>query len=214
MLESSGFAAPQPRAAPFVHYQNAEGRLGFPNEADLIARLRARDLEALGELYRELGGAMTTLARTMLRDADEAADVVEDVLLKVREAAPGFRGTRGLRTWVLRIVANRCRDLLRRRKFSAGAPEDLDPIADAGLRAEPIEGWDEAIDQQRLLAALERAIDTLSPEQREAVVLRDRMGLSYEEVAETLGVNVVAVKSRLFRARAALKAALRPLMGE
>ena len=96
-------------------FRTRESRLGFSNEAELIARLRARDLDALGELYRELGGAMTTLARTMLRDADEAADVVEDTLLRVRDAAAGFRGTRGLRTWVLRIVANRCRDLLRRR---------------------------------------------------------------------------------------------------
>jgi RNA polymerase sigma-70 factor (ECF subfamily) len=156
---------------------------------------------------------MTTLARTMLRDADEAADVVEDTLLRVRDAAPGFRGTRGLKTWVLRIVANRCRDLLRRRKFTAGQPEDFDPIAEAGLRSEPVEGWDLAIDQQRLLAALERAIDALPFEQREAVVLRDRLGLSYDEVAEALGVSEAAVKSRLFRARTSLKAALRPLGG-
>jgi RNA polymerase sigma-70 factor, ECF subfamily len=200
---------------PFVHSPNA-GRagLGIPNEAELIARLRARDLEALGEVYRELGGRMTTLARTMLRDADEAADVVEDTLLKVRDAAPGFRGERGLTTWVMRIVANRCRDLLRRRKFSAGPPEDIDPITESGLRSEPIEGWDSAIDQERMLAALERAIDALPAEQREAVVLRDRLGLSYEEVAETLGLKVAAVKSRLFRARTTLKAALRPLGGE
>lgn len=155
---------------------------------------------------------MTTLARTMLRDPDEAADVVEDALLRMRDAAPGFRGERGLKTWALRIVANRCRDLIRRRRFSAGPPEDLDPIAESGLRADPIEGWDEAIDQSRLLAALERAIDALPREQREAVILRDRLGLSYDEVAETLGVRVPAVKSRLFRARATLREALRPLM--
>jgi RNA polymerase sigma-70 factor (ECF subfamily) len=114
---------------------------------------------------------------------------------------------------VLRIVANRCRDLLRRRRFTAGRPEDFDPLAEAGLRAEPLAGWDEAIDQERLLVALERAIDALPPEQREAVVLRDRLGLSYGEVAETLGVSEAAVKSRLFRARAALKVALRPAGG-
>jgi len=157
---------------------------------------------------------MTTLARTMLRDADEAADVVEDTLLRVRDAASGFRGERGLTTWVMRIVANRCRDLMRRRKFTAGRPEDFDPLAESGLRAEPIEGWDLAIDQERMMAMLERAIDALPPEQREAVVLRDRLGLSYDEVAETLGVKVAAVKSRLFRARAALRAALRPPGGE
>lgn len=188
------------------------GRLAFTNEAELIARLRARDLDALGEVYRELGESMTTLARSMLRDPDEAADVVEDTLLKVRDAAPGFRGARGLKTWVLRIVANRCRDLLRRRRFAAGRPEDFDPLSESGLRAEPIEGWDHAIDQARVLELLERAIDTLPPDQRAAVVLRDRLGLSYEEVAEALGVSVVAVKSRLFRARASLKVALRPLI--
>jgi len=201
-------------AISFVHLANAGGAgLGIPNETELIARLRARDLEALGELYRELGGAMTTLARTMLRDADEAADVVEDVLLRIRDKAPGFRGERGLTTWVMRIVANRCRDLLRRRRFAAGRPEDMDPLSESGLRAEPLEGWDHAIDRERVLAALERAIDALPHEQREAVVLRDRLGLSYEEVAETLGIGVSAVKSRLFRARAALRAALRPLAG-
>ena len=233
MLESSGFAgnARVVQAAAFVGARRGAGRnippshssifrtrgaalLGIPNEANLIARLRARDLEALGELYRELGGRMTTLARTMLRDADEAADVVEDTLLRVRDAAPGFRGERGLTTWVMRIVANRCRDLLRRRKFTAGRPEDLDPLAESGLRAEPIEGWDLAIDQERMLAMLERAIDALPPDQREAVVLRDRLGLSYDEVAETLGLKVAAVKSRLFRARVALRAALRPLGGQ
>lgn len=153
---------------------------------------------------------MTTLARSMLRDTEAAADVVEDTLLRIHEAAPGFRGSRGLKTWVLRIVANRCRDLLRRRRWNAGRPEDFDPIAESGLRAEPLAGWDESIDQARLLAKLERAIDALPPEQREAVVLRDRLGLSYEEAAEALGVSVAAIKSRLFRAREALKQALRP----
>jgi RNA polymerase sigma-70 factor (ECF subfamily) len=187
----------------------AEGVLGQTAEAELIARLRARDLDALGDLYRQQGSAMTTLARSLLRDPDEAADVVEDALLRVREAAPGFRGERGLRTWVLRIVANRCRDVLRRRRFSAGPPEHHDPIAESGLRVDPGAEWDEALDAPRLLAALERAIDALPAEQRAAVILRDRLGLSYEEVAETLGASPAAVKSKLNRAREKLKATLR-----
>lgn len=157
---------------------------------------------------------MTTLARSMLRDPDEAADVVEDTLLRIRDAAPGFRGERGLKTWTLRIVANRCRDHLRRRKFAAGPPEDHDPIAESGLRVDPVEGWDEAIDTPRLMAALERAIETLPAEQREAVVLRDRLGLSYEEVAETTGWSVASVKSRLYRARESLRAAMRDTFGD
>jgi RNA polymerase sigma-70 factor (ECF subfamily) len=140
--------------------------------------------------------------------------VVAESLIRVHDKAPGFRGERGLRTWVLRIVANRCRDLLRRRRFVAGEPEGLDPLAHAGLRVEPMEDWDEAIDQQKALAALEVAIGRLPPEQREAVILRDRVGLSQEEVAETLGIRVGAVKSRLFRARETLKVELKRLLVE
>jgi RNA polymerase sigma-70 factor (ECF subfamily) len=152
---------------------------------------------------------MTTLARSMMRDRDEADDVVADVLLRIHDAAPGFRGERGLKTWVLRIVANRCRDLLRRRRFDAGKADEMDPIAHSGLRVEPGEGWDDALDQPALLAALERAIDTLPAEQREAVILKERLGLSVSETAAALKISESAVKSRLFRARAGLLAKLR-----
>ena len=178
------------------------------DEAHLIARLRASDLEALGDLYHLLGAAMATLARSMLRDRDEADDVVEESLLRIRRAAPGFRGERGLRTWTLRIVANLCRDRMRRRKFSAGPIEDLDPLLAAGLTVSPVAEWDEAMDRRTVLAALEKAIGALPAEQREAVVLRDRLGLSYEEVAAALKVSEGAVKSRLFRARENLKRAM------
>ena len=135
--------------------------------------------------------------------------MVADVLLRIHDAAPGVRGERGLKTWVLRIVANRCRDLLRRRRFDAGKADEMDPIAHSGLRVEPGEGWDDALDQPALLAALERAIDTLPAEQREAVILKERLGLSVSETAAALKISESAVKSRLFRARAGLLAKLR-----
>ena len=190
--------------------RTAEGRgLGLPNEAELIARLRRRDLDALGTLYEHLGDDMTTLARSLLRDSDEAADVVEDVLMRVHDAAPNFRGERGLRTWVLRITANRCRDLLRRRRFHGGRPEEIDPLASARLHANPVSDWDEQIDRPRFQAALERAIAALPEDQQRAVILRHRLGLSYEEAAEVLGIPLGALKSRLFRAREALRQAVK-----
>jgi len=148
---------------------------------------------------------MTTLARSLLRDRDDADDVVEESLVRIHDKAPGFRGERGLKTWTLRIVANKCRDRLRRRRFSAGAPEDLDPLSSAGLTVDPVAEWDEAMDRARLLARLERAIGELPLEQREAVLLRDRLGLSYEEAAETLGISLSSLKSKLHRARETLK---------
>lgn len=181
------------------------------DEQSLIARLRARDLEALGELFQHLGGAMSTLARSMLRDAAEADDVVEDALMRIHRAAPGFRGERGLRTWSLRIVANLCRDHLRRRKFSAGPPEELPPLQQLGLSVDPVAEWDGAIDQRVLAEALEKAIGGLAPDHREAVVMRYRLGLTEAEMSETLGVPAGTVKSRLSRAMMVLRDALKEL---
>lgn len=148
---------------------------------------------------------MTTLASSMLRDRDEANDVVEDALLRVHRAGPDFRGERGVRTWVLRITANLCRDRLRRRKFIAPVEDDEDPFEKAGLSVDPIENWDEALDQHKLAAALERGLAALPNEQREIVVMRHRLGLSHAEIMETLGVPEGTVKSRLARAMTALR---------
>ena len=148
---------------------------------------------------------MTTLAGSMLRDRDEAHDVVEDALLRVHRAAPSFRGERGLRTWVLRIVANLCRDRLRRRRFIAPTPEGEDPFEHAGLSFDPNPDWDDAMDQRVLAAVVERAMERLPVEQREILVMRHRLGLSHVEIMETLNVPEGTVKSRLARALAALR---------
>jgi RNA polymerase sigma-70 factor (ECF subfamily) len=152
---------------------------------------------------------MTTLARSLLRNPDAADDIVATALLKIHKAAPGFRGERGIKSWTLQIVANLAHDELRRRRFDGGGIEDLDPLATRGLSINPVVEWDEALDQEKLLAELERAIDGLTEEQREAVILRDRLGMSYEEAATAAGVTVEVLKARLFRARQALKQVLR-----
>lgn len=184
------------------------------DEQQRIERLRSGDLDALGDLFRDLGGVMSAVARTMLRDRDEADDVVEEALVRIHAAARNFRGNRGLRTWTLRIVMNLCRDRLRRRKFDGGRVEELDVIGHSGLAVNPVEAWDEAIDQSKLLDVLERAIDRLPPEQREAVVLCHRAGLSQAEAAAALGIAEGSVKARLHRARQKLRVELEPLLEE
>jgi len=149
---------------------------------------------------------MSTLAAGMLRDRTEAEDVVADALVRIAAAARGFRGERGLRTWTLRIVANLCRDRLRRRRFAGGSVDDLD--AAGGLAFEPVGDWDDALDRGTVMAALEHALARLPVEQREAVVLRHRIRLTHEQMAETLGVPVGTVKSRIARGLAALRAEL------
>lgn len=166
-------------------------------------------MAALEQLLERFGGAMATLARSMLRDAVEAQDVVEETLVRAHEAGPGFRGERGLRTWMLRITANLCRDRLRRRRFTAGSLDGPTPIEDVGLRFDPVGGWDERLDRHAMAERLDAAIARLPAEQREAVVMRHRLGLSYEEMCGTLGAPLGTVKSRLARALATLRDELR-----
>ncbi len=189
---------------------NRGGALDPRTETHLIARLRQKDLDALGEVFRIHGPAMTLLARSLLRDPDRADDAVENALLKIHAAAPNFRGETSLKSWVLQITANLCRDELRRRRFDGGRPEDLDPLSARGLSVNPTASWDEALDRDKLLAQLEAALDRLTEEQREAVLLRDRLGLTYEEAAAAAGVKVDVIKARLFRARQALRQLLGP----
>src|SRR5206468_10069581 len=122
----------EPLRRPFVHSQRKEIPLADAGERDLIAALRSSDLAVLEQLLERYGGAMATLARSMLRDAAEAPDVVEEALLRAHRAGSRFRGERGVRTWMLRITANLCRDRLRRRRFTAGSLDGPTPIEDAG----------------------------------------------------------------------------------
>ncbi|HEY6196957.1 MAG TPA: RNA polymerase sigma factor [Candidatus Eisenbacteria bacterium] len=160
------------------------------------------------------GEPMATLARSMLRDPTEAQDVVEEALVRAHEAGAGFRGERGVRTWVLRITANLCRDRLRRRRFTAASLDGPGTIDDPRLRFDPVEGWDERLDQRVVAARLDAAIARLPTDQREAVILRHRLGLSYDEMCGTLGLPLGTIKSRLARALAALRKDMEPVMKE
>ena len=182
-----------------------EQPLADAGERQLIDALRRKDMAALEQLLERFGGAMATLARSMLRDATEAQDVVEESLMRAHEAGPGFRGERGVRTWVLRITANLCRDRLRRRRFTAGSLDGPVPIEDAGLRFDPVGSWDEQLDRRAMAERLDAAIARLPEDQREVTVMRHRLGLSHEEMCAALGVPLGTVKSRLARALTTLR---------
>jgi RNA polymerase sigma-70 factor (ECF subfamily) len=203
----------EPLRRPFVHSQRKEIPLADAGERDLIAALRSSDLAVLEQLLERYGGAMATLARSMLRDAAEAQDVVEEALLRAHRAGPRFRGERGVRTWVLRITANLCRDRLRRRRFTAGSLDGPTPIEDAGLRFDPVGEWDERLDRHAMAERLDAAIARLPDDQREAALMRHRLGLSHEEMVEALGVPLGTVKSRLARALASLREEFRDWEG-
>ena len=180
-------------------------------EAALIERCAAGDEAACAELVVEHERMVFQLALNLLGDREEALDVSQEVFLRVFRTISTFRGQSALRTWIYRIVINQARNRQRwwRRRHRADQVSLDDHVAQFG----DMESTGEAL-PDRLLASKEtaaciwQALDRLPFDQRTALILREVDGLRYEEIAFTLGVAVGTVKSRLTRARQALRAEL------
>lgn len=136
---------------------------------------------------------------------------MQETLLAAARGLREFRGGASLSTWLFTIARSFC---IKKRRKRAGAPGELLPLetADARAVAAPSVPPDEAAGHREVGAALEDAIGALEPMYREVLVLRDVEGLAAEEVAKVLGVSVDAVKSRLHRARLAVRDRLAPLL--
>ena len=151
------------------------------------------------------------LAMNLLGDRDEALDLSQEVFLRVFRTISSFRGQSSLRTWIYRIAVNQARNRHRfwRRRHRADQVS-LDAHVEAhGELLSGETGPDRALAQKELASRLQDALDALPFDQRTAIVLREVDGLSYDEIAFSLGVAVGTVKSRLTRARQALRLELR-----
>jgi RNA polymerase sigma-70 factor (ECF subfamily) len=184
------------------------------DDAALVARARAGDAEAFERLVREHGGRMLATARRLVRSDDEAHDVVQDAFLAAFRALDGFTGAARLSTWLHRIVVNAALMRLRtRRRRREESIEDILPrFDDAGGWAEPPSSWDaEAetrLERAEIRGRVRAAIDRLPENYRAVLVLRDIEDLDTDETAAALGVTENAVKTRLHRARQALRTLL------
>ena len=148
----------------------------------------------------QLGGGAHALATQILGNADDAADAVQDAFATVLGSPESYDAGKGpLRPWFMRVVRNRCLDMLRRRR-----PGD-DSTA---MVHDPGPGPEQSLRQEQRSTAIRDAISVLTADKREIIVLRDYMDLSYAEIADVLGIAPGTVMSRLHRARLALKEAL------
>jgi RNA polymerase sigma-70 factor (ECF subfamily) len=158
---------------------------------------------ALEDLIAEHSDAVFRVAYGILHDRGLAEDVVQETMIKAWRSMGSFRGDASVRTWVLRIAHNTSISALRRRRDQAMAPDDLPEVRDHEDPASRADGMAN-------LAAARTALDALDETTRSIVILREVEGLSYQQIADTLMVPVPTVKTRLLRARRALKAALEP----
>jgi RNA polymerase sigma-70 factor, ECF subfamily len=181
---------------------------GF-DESALVAQAKAGDQSAFSELVNRYERKIYRLAKNITRNDEDAEDVLQDAFLKAYTHLDNFKGDSKFYTWIVRIAVNEALMWLRKRKTDRSVP--LDEPVDLGEEtvAREIAVWEDNPEQQysqeEWRRILDEAIESLKPDFRTVFVLRDIEELSTEETAETLGISVPAVKSRLLRARLALR---------
>ncbi|MEM1177618.1 MAG: RNA polymerase sigma factor [Acidobacteriota bacterium] len=175
-----------------------------------LERAAAGDTESFGAIVERHQGRLFRVCLRMLGDREEALEATQDVLLKAFRSAATFTPRGRVYTWLYRIAVNHCLNRLRRRKIARffgfgdlGGPDDED------LEWDPADDAPDAerrLVDQRAWLRTRRAIDALPTNQRAVLVLAKFEGLSYREIADTLGITMGAVESRLFRAMRRLEA--------
>lgn len=180
------------------------------SDQELLAALGAGDHAALAELVERHAPAVYRFASKMCREPEDAKDVLQETLLSAARGLGDFRGDSSLTTWFYAVARSFCIKKRRKSKFAPAETMSLESseavqVPDASLPP------DEAAAGRELGVALDRAISELDPDYREVLLLRDVEGLTAPEVAQVVGASVPAVKSRLHRARAEVRARLEPL---
>lgn len=189
-----------------------------PAENAFLERLRARDMAAFDLFVQERSGEVYCLLYRLTEDAEEARDLTQETFLRAFRHIDSFRGDADLKTWLYRIAINQARNRWRwwkRRKKDSIISLDFSENDEEPLSAR-LSSTGERDPEQNLLArereeALNKALKTLKQDFREAVILRDIEGFTYEEIAETLEISVGTVKSRIARGRLELRKKLSSL---
>ena len=182
------------------------------DDQQLLERARAGQQDALEQLLERHQSQVYRFGMKMCRDPEDAKDVLQDTLLSVARNVRDFRGGSSISTWLYTIARSFCVKKRRKGKF---APKEAAASleGDAEQVADPDAAADETLASKQVEQALEAAIASLEPMYREVLLLRDVEGLTAPEVARVTGASVQAVKSRLHRARLAVRARVAPLLG-
>jgi RNA polymerase sigma-70 factor, ECF subfamily len=175
----------------------------------LVERARGGDVHAFETLVKQYDRQVFRIAQHITQNREDAQDVVQDAFLKAYEKLDQFQGNSKFYTWLVRIAVNEALMRLRKRRTGRMVSIDEDVETDEGSMPRDLADWSpdpEALyGQSEMGDILRRTIQGLPPGFRVVFVLRDVEGLSTEETAETLGLSIPAVKSRLLRARLQLR---------
>ena len=172
----------------------------------LLEKARHGDQEAFGELVRLYEKKVYALTLRMCKNPDDAAEAAQEAFLAAWQGLKFFRGEASFSTWLYRLASNACVDLLRkeqRHKAAAGPSlNDADTYIEV---ADDAATPQELAERSELREQIEEGLQSLTPEHREVLILRELHQLSYDEIAQTLDLDTGTVKSRISRGRKALR---------
>jgi len=184
------------------------GRMSVPGitePKDLIVRARAGDTQAWGDLYREYAPAIFRFCRRAMPTREDAEDATMEIFMKLRDKLSQYDPSRSFTAWLYKVAANHCWDLLRRRR--ARHDKDMEDVEELPLET-PEPNQLEKLIEERSSDEVRKALSTLGARARMALVMRYYSDMSYDEIADALGVRRPFVGVVLLRARHELRQAL------
>lgn len=175
------------------------------DEQELISRSQSGDIQAFNDLVELYQRQVYNLALRMLGSAETAEDATQDTFVSAYRAIAGFRGG-SFKAWILRIATNSCRDKMRvsRRASIVSLDNLMEEVGDF-IADDKTESPEDYAQRRELGRLLDGSLARLPEDQRLVVVLSDIQGLTYEEIAQVIGISLGTVKSRLSRARLRLR---------
>lgn len=189
-------------------------------DALLVERTKRGDVRAFEMLVVKYQRRIERLISRMVRDVDLVEDIAQETFIRAYRALPQFRGDSAFYTWLYRIAVNTAKKALlelKRDPLVAQGGMVTHDDGDETSRAESVltdgETPESLLASKEIGATVNAAIDALSEDLRQAIVLREIEGLSYEEIAAVMSCPIGTVRSRIFRAREAIAERLRPLLG-
>jgi RNA polymerase sigma-70 factor (ECF subfamily) len=188
-------------------------------DAVLVERVKRGDTKAFEMLVVKYQRRIERLVGRMVRDVDLVPDIAQETFIRAYRALPNFRGDSAFYTWLYRIAVNTAKkslvELTRDPVLSESAlalREDEDETFGLDNELTSDETPEAVLASRQIAATVNAAVEELSEELRQAITLREIEGLSYEEIAQVMNCPVGTVRSRIFRAREAIAARLRPLL--